>query len=170
MLNWSLHQQAQRPIGPWSRALIGGVQPYMVGGPPSHYAILKGWGPATQGTRFTTATVPTYKPYSDSRECVASDGKHHWSSPAATATVLHHRTPLRHLLFPNRRCPCADPHHRTIDGRILLQTLGWSVTHPLNSLWLSSSFSGTSRMQVNYPARSTLVNLRVLTVATTRIV
>jgi hypothetical protein len=29
----------QRLIGPWSRALIGGAQPYMVGGPPSHCAI-----------------------------------------------------------------------------------------------------------------------------------
>jgi hypothetical protein len=53
---------------------------------------------------------------------------------AATATALYRRTPLRHLLFPNRRCPCADPHHRTSNGRILLQPLGWSVTHSLTSL------------------------------------
>ena len=26
-------------LGPWIRALIGGAQPYMVGGPPSHCAI-----------------------------------------------------------------------------------------------------------------------------------
>jgi hypothetical protein len=82
---------------------------------------------------------------------------------AATATALHHRTQLRHLLFPNRRCPCADPHHRTSDGRILLQPLGWSMTHPLISLYLSSPSSSTSRMQVHHPARSSLVDPTFLT-------
>jgi len=32
-------------FGPCSRALIGGAQPYMVGGPLSHSAIKERWGP-----------------------------------------------------------------------------------------------------------------------------
>ena len=38
--------------GPCPRALIGGAQPYMVGGPPSHSAIKERWGPglATRGS------------------------------------------------------------------------------------------------------------------------
>ena len=39
-----LSRWAQRPSGPCSRALIGGAQPYMVGGPPSHSAIKEGGG------------------------------------------------------------------------------------------------------------------------------
>ena len=33
------------PTGPCPRALIGGAQPYIVGGPPSHSAIKERWGP-----------------------------------------------------------------------------------------------------------------------------
>ena len=39
--------------GPWICVLIGSVQPYMVGGPPSHCATKERWGSAAQITRFT---------------------------------------------------------------------------------------------------------------------
>jgi hypothetical protein len=44
-------------FGPCSRALIGGVQPYMVGGPPSHSAIKGKVGAGARGMKFTTPPV-----------------------------------------------------------------------------------------------------------------
>ena len=69
-------QWAQRLIGPLiSRALIGGAQPYMVGGPLSHYAIKERWGPQAQKMRFAASHNPTDKTLVRSTGCAASDGK-----------------------------------------------------------------------------------------------
>ena len=61
------------------RALIGGAQPYMVGGPPSHSAIKERWGPglAVRGSprRQTPHRHPNPNPIL--RRGAASDGKHH---------------------------------------------------------------------------------------------
>jgi hypothetical protein len=72
--------------GPCSRALIGGAQSYMVGGPPSHCAIYIGGGRSALGTRLTSATTPHRYSRSRSKRGAASDGKLP-PSPAAPPDV-----------------------------------------------------------------------------------
>jgi hypothetical protein len=46
-------------FGPCSRVLIGGAQPYMVGGPPSHSVIKEGGGRGTQYEVHRATSLPT---------------------------------------------------------------------------------------------------------------
>jgi hypothetical protein len=73
MLGLNSHQFGL--TGPCSHALIGGAQPYMVGGPPSHCAIYIGGGRSALGTRLTSATTPHRYSRSRSERGAASDGK-----------------------------------------------------------------------------------------------
>jgi hypothetical protein len=71
------------PLGPTdfgsrSRDLIGGAQPYMVGGPPSHSAIKKGGGWGSQYEVDRAAIHPTdILTLTDLERGAASDGKPH---------------------------------------------------------------------------------------------
>ena len=66
-------------FGPCSRALIGGAQPYMVGGPSSHGAIKERWGPglAVRGSPRRQSPHRHPNPNPILRRGAASDGKHH---------------------------------------------------------------------------------------------
>ena len=62
-------------VGPLPRALIGGAQPYMVGGPPVTLRYKERWRPAH--TRFTVSHHTLRQTQSDLVRSVASDGKLH---------------------------------------------------------------------------------------------
>ena len=58
MLDSSLPQWAQRPIGPLTHALIGGVQPKQGWWAPVAQCHIEEVGTTAQGTRFAAVTVP----------------------------------------------------------------------------------------------------------------
>jgi hypothetical protein len=103
MLDWSLHQWAQRPIGPLTRVRIGDAQPVrrLVAPVAHHYK--REWGPRAQLTRFVAGTVnPTLLTLADREGGAEATG---CSTDAATG--------------PRRRRPClhraslpSAEHHR----------------------------------------------------------
>jgi hypothetical protein len=95
----------QRPNWALSHALIGGAQPYMVGGPPSH-CIYREVG--TAGLRHEVELAATPPPPKNPRliqgGCAANDGKPPPSSPSTSQ--CHHWTatplpPLCHQRYGN---------------------------------------------------------------------
>jgi hypothetical protein len=93
MLDWYLHQWAQRAIGPLTRIRIGDAQPVrrLVGPVAHHYK--REWGPWAQDTRFAAATVaPTLLTLADregvlKRREAAPAPPHSTSTPTIAARV-----------------------------------------------------------------------------------
>ena len=72
------------------RALNGGVQPTMVGGPPSHCAIKERWGPQGARTPKFAVLPKTHRQNPNrSRGCAASDGKNATGIPGVICTAAH---------------------------------------------------------------------------------
>jgi hypothetical protein len=75
MLDWSLHQWAQRPIGSLTRVRIGDAQPIrrLLAPVAQHYK--REWGPRAQTTRFAAATINPLTPNpSRPRGCAEESG------------------------------------------------------------------------------------------------
>jgi hypothetical protein len=88
--------------GPCSRALIGGAQLYMVGGPTSHCAIYRGGGRPALGTRFTLSRhSPPIFPDPDLRGAQPVTGSRHRLHCATTS--LHRLLSLLRTSLPERR-------------------------------------------------------------------
>jgi hypothetical protein len=89
--------------GPCSRALIGGAQPYMVDGPPSHSAIKEGGGRGSQYEVNRAASHPTdiLNPNPIQRGALQATGSL-TDAGNATPTSLH-RLRLHRPSLPARR-------------------------------------------------------------------
>jgi hypothetical protein len=103
-------------FGTCSRALIGGAQPYMVGGPPSHSAIKERWGPglAVQGSPRRQSPHRHPNPNPIKERGAASDGKFHQRHP----TLLHRPPPSPPNRWHRRTTPTpALPAYRLLPHR-----------------------------------------------------
>jgi hypothetical protein len=133
----------QRPFGSGSRALIGGVQSYMVDGPPLHSAIKrKGGGRGSQYEVHRAASHPTdilTLTRSKRRALSATES----STDAGNATPTSAPPPRTSPPSPPNRCAGERPQHRRPQwiGHLYFDHYvhGWSATSPvLPSLSLSS--------------------------------
>jgi hypothetical protein len=124
MLDWSLHQWAQRPIGPW---ICAPPNPNRLAGPCHTARYKERWGPQARTTRFAASLRLHRKTLIRSKEGRSSDGKH-----------------CRHLhpddLCTAHRCLAQIFIKRTSDGcRFQFQHVCWrrytpSISMPLSTL------------------------------------
>ena len=121
--------------GPCPRALIGGAQPYMVGGSPSHSAIKEGGGRGSRYEVHRAASHPTDIQTLDPIESrgAASDGKYHRRRQRHPTLTPPPRTPQRHSLSTDRRCRRADGVRQRNPGRSFNNYgIRWFATYPLS--------------------------------------
>jgi hypothetical protein len=143
-----LHQLAQRPTESLTCVLIGVPSPQTAGGPPSHIAINRRWGPGHR-VRGSLPLPPPHNSNPNRSRGAASDEK---STAGVTAPPLHHRisTPLLlHLLQPV-----------------------WSATSTLLSLSPSLQFFSLAHVLVritclstNHPLDPPLYDLELLSIS-----
>jgi hypothetical protein len=105
---WSPTIRPNGLLGFASRALIGGAQLYMVGGPPSHCAINRGGGRPAWDTRLTSAVTPHRHP-DPWRAQPVTGSRHRLHRPSPPASRWHQRTRRPPLLRPLLSPMVCDP-------------------------------------------------------------
>ena len=113
-------------LGALIRALIGGAQPLMVGGPPLHSAKIKGGegpGHTTRGSSRRQHPHSHSLTLADLERGAGAVGSLTAATinPASSSSAPSTTTPPRPCsCCIARRCPRADLHQRTCDGRLKL--------------------------------------------------